>query len=156
MQPVYSLRRIQPSALCDRPVMSGKQPAATLWQMKLEFIEWGRRDLGVGGYGWKQGTEFREKVYYSQERQNTQGGKISLGMSKERAESFFFFINLIGSNLKPETIPSCLCVIYKKNKAEVTSLLLHFWAEKVGSHKAEIYFSTTIKELGVWLKISLL
>lgn len=73
MQPVCSARRIQPSALCDRAVRSAKQPAATLWQMKSEFIEQGRRDRrGVrgrrGGGGeteCEQEIKNEGKVHYS-------------------------------------------------------------------------------------------
>lgn len=48
MQPVCSVRCIQPSALCNGAGRPAKQPAATLWQMKSEYIERGGRDRGRG------------------------------------------------------------------------------------------------------------
>lgn len=47
MQPVCSVRTIQPSAPCNRAARPAKQPAARLWQMKSESIEQGGRDGGV-------------------------------------------------------------------------------------------------------------
>lgn len=47
MQPVCSVHRIQPSALCDRAVRSAKQPAATLWQMKSDITIEGVRERRV-------------------------------------------------------------------------------------------------------------
>lgn len=105
MQPVCSVRCIQPSALCNGAGRSAKQPAATLWQMKSEYIERGGRDRGRG-VECEAEIKNEGKVHYSSRRRREKEGKRS---GEQVKTDCYEHVVTNGGSRDSAFLPSAIC-----------------------------------------------